>query len=252
MTTHPRSLRTLLAILTVLFAAQTFAAEPAAKPATRAADPNKPNPMKDVADVAALPRVLLIGDSISIGYTLPVRDRLKAVANVHRPPTNCNATIHGLASLDKWLGDPNTPQGRWDVIHFNWGLHDLKHHDGKGNIVDVDKGPQQVPVDEYEKNLHTLVKRLKATGATLIFATTTPVPEGAKGRVPADVAKYNDAALRVMKEEGVAVDDLNSFITPKLAELQNKKDVHYTPAGYNALADQVAESIRKALAERKK
>src|SRR6478609_7558165 len=205
----------IIAIFCCAFAAQALAADPAAKPATKPVDPNKPNPMKPITDDSALPRVLLIGDSISIGYTLPTREKLKRKANVHRPPTNCNATIHGLQSLDKWLGDPNTPAGKWDVIHFNWGLHDLKHHDGKGTIVDVDKGPQQVPVAEYEKNLHTLVKRLKATGATLIFATTTPVPEGAKGRVPADVAKYNEAALRVMKEEGVAVDDLNAFITPK-------------------------------------
>jgi acyl-CoA thioesterase-1 len=241
---------TIIAILCCAFAAQALGADP--KPATKPADPNKPNPMKPIVDDPALPRVLLIGDSISIGYTLPTREKLKGKANVHRPPTNCSATLQGLQSLDKWLGDPNTPAGKWDVIHFNWGLHDLKHHDGKGTIVDVDKGPQQVLVADYEKNLHTLVKRLKATGATLIFATTTPVPEGAKGRVPADVARYNEAALRVMKEEGVAVDDLNAFITPKLAEMQNTKDVHYKPAGYDALADQVAASVEKALKERKK
>lgn len=244
---------TVIALLTAFMAAQALAADSSAKPQTKpAADPNKPNPMKAIVDDPSLPRVLLIGDSISIGYTLPTREKLKGKANVHRPGTNCAATLQGLQQIDKWLGDPNTPQGKWDVIHFNWGLHDLKHHDGKGTIVDVDKGPQQVELADYEKNLHTLVKRMKATGAKLIFATTTPVPEGAKGRVPADVAKYNEAALRVMKEEGVAVDDLNAAITPKLAQMQNNKDVHYNAAGYNALADAVATSIEKALAERKK
>jgi acyl-CoA thioesterase-1 len=246
---RPKSLATLLLLA---FATTAFAADPAPKPATRPQTRPAAPAMKPIVDDPALPRVLLIGDSISIGYTIPVRDQLKGKANVHRPGANCAATIQGLAQLDKWLGDPATPTGKWDVIHFNWGLHDLKHHDGKGTIVDVDKGPQQVPVEEYEKNLRTLVKRLKATGATLIWATTTPVPVGAKGRVPEDVAKYNAAAARVMKDEGVATDDLNAFITPKLTELQNKADVHYSAAGYKALAEAAATSIEKSLAERKK
>ena len=83
--------------------------------------PKRPNPMAPIRDVAGLPRVLLIGDSISIGYTLPTRELLKGKANVHRIPTNGGPTIRGLVQIDSWLGD-----GKWDVIHFNWGLHDLK------------------------------------------------------------------------------------------------------------------------------
>src|SRR5688500_10139469 len=71
-----------------------------------------------VQDVPGLPRVLLIGDSISIGYHVAVRDELKAVANVHRPATNCGPTTLGIEQIDEWLGD-----GRWAVIHFNFGLH---------------------------------------------------------------------------------------------------------------------------------
>ena len=123
----------------------------------------QPNPaFAKVKDDPALPRVLLLGDSISIGYTLAVRDELKGKANVHRPAANCGPTIRGLESIDAWLGD-----GKWDVIHFNWGLHDLKF---------MDDGKRQVPLDEYEKNLTELVKRLKKTGAKLIWCSTTPVP----------------------------------------------------------------------------
>ena len=82
----------------------------------------KRKPLDPIEDRAGLPRVLLIGDSISIGYTLAVRDLLEGVANVHRPGTNCGPTLRGLDQLDQWLGD--LP---WDVIHFNWGLHDLKY-----------------------------------------------------------------------------------------------------------------------------
>ncbi len=77
-----------------------------------------------VTDDPKLPRVLLIGDSISIGYTVPVRELLAGQANVHRPLTNCGPTTRGLEQLDGWLGEE-----KWDVIHFNFGLHDLKYID---------------------------------------------------------------------------------------------------------------------------
>ncbi|MEI6467818.1 MAG: hypothetical protein WCQ89_24065, partial [Verrucomicrobiota bacterium] len=73
-----------------------------------------------ISDDPRLPRVLLIGDSVSIGYTLAVRRELAGAANVHRPPANGGSTKIGLRDLDRWLGDQ-----RWDVIHFNFGLHDL-------------------------------------------------------------------------------------------------------------------------------
>ena len=94
----------------------------------------KPNPaMAKVEDVPGLPRVLLIGDSISIGYTVPVRELLEGKANVHRPLTNCGPTSKGVAEIEEWLGD-----GKWDVIHFNWGLHDLKYMGPKGqNLADL-------------------------------------------------------------------------------------------------------------------
>src|SRR5262245_3027271 len=68
-----------------------------------------------VQDVAGLPRVLVIGDWISIGYTLPLCEALKSKANVHRPAANCGPTSRGVQSIDQWLGD-----GKWDVIHFNF------------------------------------------------------------------------------------------------------------------------------------
>ena len=144
--------------------------------------------MAPIKDVEGLPRVLLIGDSISIGYTLPVREALAGKANVHRIPTNGGPTIRGLEQLDSWLGE-----GKWDVIHFNWGLHDLKHIQGK----------HQVPLDQYEKNLRTLVERLKKTDATLVWCSTTPVPNEKVNpkRVPAEVGQFNAVAAKIMKEQ---------------------------------------------------
>src|SRR4051794_8324286 len=92
-----------------------------------------------VTDQPGLPRVLLIGDSISIGYTVPVRRELTGIANVHRIPENGADPANGLQKLDSWLGD-----SKWDVIHCNWGLHDLKV---------TPTGARQVPIETYEKNL---------------------------------------------------------------------------------------------------
>src|SRR4051812_33737035 len=175
--------------------------------------PQKP-PVEEVKDTPGLPRVLLIGDSISMGYTQPVRDLLKDKANVHRIPANGGPTKNGVANIDKWLGS-----GKWDVIHFNWGIHDLKH---------MPDGKRQGEPEDYEKNLRTLVAKLKATGAKLIWATTTPIPEGELNppRTFGKVPEYNEIAQRVMKENDVAIDDLNGAITPHLSEMQTPKDVH--------------------------
>ena len=191
--------------------------------------------MESILDVAGLPRVLLIGDSISIGYTLPVRKLLEGKANVHRIPTNGGPTKNGVANIAKWLGT-----SKWDVIHFNWGIHDLKY---------MPDGKRQVEPADYEANLRSLVATLKATGAKLIWATTTPIPDGELNppRKFGQVKEYNDIAARVMAENGVAIDDLNARITPQLATMQNPRDVHYTSAGSDYLAKQVAEEIGKAL-----
>lgn len=203
------------------------------------------SPLMQVEDVEGLPRVLLIGDSISMGYTLQVRELLKGKANVHRPPTNCGPTIKGLAELEQWLkigGD----EKKWDVIHFNWGLHDLKYigANGDGIVPAKSEGSrQQVPPAAYQKNLRDLVTRLKKTGARLVWRNTTPVPAGARGRVPGDSAKYNEIAAKIMKDEGVEIHDLYSFALKHTAKIQRKADVHYTAEGSMALAREVVKAL---------
>ena len=187
-------------------------------------------------------RVLIIGDSISIGYFKPLQKLLEGKAVVEHNVGNAADTANGLANLDKWLGDT-----RWDVIHFNHGLHDLKYVDEQGRNTAVEKGKQKNPIEQYEKNLDELVTRLKKTGAILIFATTTPVPDGTGFRVKGDAEKYNVAAKRVMNKHGVTIDDLYSFSLPRLDEIQRPQNVHFTEAGSQLLAEQVTDSILKAI-----
>ena len=205
------------------------------KPAApKAARPPSPA-LEKISDVPGLPRVLLIGNSISMGYTLPVRRLLAGKINVHRIPQNGGPSKTGVANLEKWLGD-----GRWDVIHFNHGIHDLKI---------MPDGKRQVEPAEYEKNLRAIVARLQATGATLVFATTTPIPEGElkPARSFGRVEEYNAIAGRVMQENGVRLDDLNAWIAPRFDALHTPQDLHYRPEGYEFLAEKVAAEITSAL-----
>lgn len=217
-----------------------------AAPKKRAPHPS----LAPVEEVAGLPRVLLIGDSISMGYTVPVREKLAGKANVLRPPMNCGSTRTGLDNIDSWLAIGGADK-KWDVIHFNWGLHDLKYlaPDGK-TLADpaAETSKQVTPPDEYRKNLETLVAKLKATGAKLIWRNTTPVPEGSQGRLPVDAERYNAVAAKVMDAEGVPVHDLYEFAEARLAEIQLPQNVHFSDAGSAALADDVVRVISEKLA----
>jgi hypothetical protein len=236
--------RTLLPLLILSLAAplSLIGQEAKAKPKAKRA----PNPVyAPIQDVAGLPRVLLIGDSISIGYTLDVREMLKGKANVHRIPTNGGPTSNGIANVAKWIEG-----SKWDVIHFNFGLHDLVYMGPDGaRLVDpaLPGAHHQVSLADYEKNLTTIVQQLKATGAKVIWCNTTPVTPGTPGRKSDESLVFNEVAAKVMAAAGVPTDDLYAHAKAKLAEVQLPQNVHFTPEGSKYLAEKVAAEIEKAL-----
>jgi GDSL-like Lipase/Acylhydrolase family len=180
-----------------------------------------------VKDDPKLPRVLLIGDSISRGYTLVVRHALAGKANVHRAPANCGPTAMALTKLPVWLGD-----GKWDVIYFNFGIHDRLTDDAT-----------------YAANLENIIAQLEKTSAKLIWARTTPPASGEnKEKFTAEQCeKVNRIADAIMRKHGIPEDDLYAAVAPRLAELQNKNDVHFNNKGYEVLGGHVAEAILEAL-----
>lgn len=215
-----------------------FAADaPAKKPARKKKAKSKVDP--------TLPMVLILGDSISMGYTKTVRSKLVGTANVIHNPGNSQGTTHTLKELDKWLAMQD-----WDVIHFNLGLHDLKRVTEAGtsqNSNDPDD-PRQADLTAYTANLEKIVGKLKASKAKLIFATTTPFPAGVKPhRDPADAINYNKAAVAIMKAHGIPVNDLYTLVLPELKSLQKPANVHFTGAGSQKMGEQVAEMIADAL-----
>jgi acyl-CoA thioesterase-1 len=205
------------------------------KPATPPLIPANPN---------NLPKVLLIGDSISAGYCPAVAKALAGKAVVAKSTDNGESTAVGVIKIDGWLGDTH-----WNVIHFNWGLWDMYGW----QYASDDRSPAM-----YAKRLDLLVSRMKKTGAKLIWASTTPVPPGPektmRTRWKQEVAispdleyQYQEAALKVMRKHGVQVNDLYSLLKPRRSEFQSDDDVHFSGAGSELMAKQVGDAILKAL-----
>jgi len=185
--------------------------------------------------------VLIIGDSISIGYTPFVAKALAPEIRVFHNPGNGGSTIRGIDSVEKWLDNKE-----WDVIVFNFGLHDLVYKD-KENKYDLVNGKVSVPLEDYKKNLETIVAKLKETTANLIFVNTSVVPENSAGRDPGDPSKYNAVALEVMKTNGIGVVDLYTASLSIHPQNSQPGNVHYTAEGYEQLADHVINAIKTAL-----
>lgn len=183
----------------------------------------------------SLPNVLIIGNSISIGYTPYVQEALQGKCNVYRIPENGGDTKKALAKLDLWLGDND-----WDVIHFNFGLHDLKRLKNnklniEGEVVNTEK--------VYASNLKKIVKKLKkASDAKLVWATTSVVPEGAEGRIKGTEVTYNRIAEKIMKRNGISIDDQYA-LTSDHPDDQMKANVHFLEKGRKRQAKQVVKHI---------
>jgi len=244
------TLNLLTTLLALLLAPLANAAD---TPATKSA-PTVAKEFAAIVDDPKLPRVLIIGDSVSVAYTLDVQKNLAGVANVHRIAANGGSTRTALGDygLIRWL----KPGEKWDVIHFNEGLHDLSYRfsddrdkNDKGEYASPTNGGRpNVSLEQYEKNLRLIVARLKQTGAKLIFASTTPVPEADAAKYVKDSElPYNVVAKKVMAEEGVTWNDLWAAVKPKQDQLQGKRNVHFMAAGSAVLAKQVAEAITREL-----
>jgi dienelactone hydrolase/lysophospholipase L1-like esterase len=185
--------------------------------------------------------VVLIGDSIRLGYAPLVSKKLGGTIKIISPE-GAGDSRWLLKNLDALIkADP-------EVIHFNVGLHDLRYNTTKKIF--------QIDIIEYEKNLDTIVSRLKKeTRATLVFASTTPIDDerharrkGGFARTEKDVKSYNETALRVMQKHGVLVHDLHFLVTNAGAsKLLSRDGTHYTPSGNERLADAVADCVQRHL-----
>ena len=207
----------------------------------------RPDPLE--GEDANLPRVLVIGDSISMNYHEAAKSALAGVANYRRCEGNSFSSNYGMQYVDFWLGDYQKAGYQWDVIQFNHGLHDLKQTGPDA--------PYAVPIEDYKTNLRRVIRQLQKTGASLIFCTTTPVQNstgGRYGRQKGAEMVFNKAALEVIAEyPEIQVTDLAKVVNESSVfdKWRTGRDVHYYKAHeQEVLGAAIAGGIKKALASR--
>lgn len=155
-------------------------------------------------DETGRPQVLLIGDSIRMGYCAFVKEELSGCAEVLYPKENCRNTQHVLISLNAWTA-LCTPE-KTAAVQFNCGHWDAAHWDGDAEPL--------TSLGEYGRNTERIIARLRACfpNAKLIAATTTPMnPSGgacANPRTTDEIRRYNEALVTAAEKNGVYVNDL--------------------------------------------
>lgn len=192
-------------------------------------------------------KILIVGDSISIGYTPYVKENLKSKAIVKHNLGNAQHSGTGLKKIKEWIGDED-----WDIIQINWGLWDLcyRHKDAKvyGNRDKIN-GKITHSLEEYERNLEQIIQAIKEiSDARLIFVTTSYVPKNEAGRFKKDAQKYNKVAKRIMKKYGIKVNDIykkSKAIHKEFGKGDN--DVHYKKKGYETLGSIISNFLSKEI-----
>ena len=187
--------------------------------------------------------VILLGDSIRIGYQETVREQLSGCASVWAPEGATGNSDNLPSSLDEWVLSRDA-----DLVHINAGLHDIKKP--------FDTGIAAVPLERYAENVRAILTRLKnETETAVVWALNTPVnyewhhQTKRMDRFEEDVVAYNTAASDICRELGVAVSDLFSLVdSAGRDDLLLPDGVHFKPEGYALLGRGVAECIRSVLA----
>ena len=183
----------------------------------------------DYADKSDLPRVLLIGDSITLGYQEKVRQKLKGVCYVDFISTSYaidtkiyNTLISGFAT-----------DSDYSLIHFNHGLHG-----------------QHISKRTYKSKMKKLLLKI-AADAKIVLATSTVVY--CEGNTRLDkvwtkrLKERNDSVNELASELYYGIDDLYSASVSMSKDKRSLDGIHYTEEGYEDFACIVSDCIKKGL-----
>jgi len=187
-------------------------------------------------------KIILLGDSIRMGYDKFVRSSLEGSAEVFYPSDNCKFTLYLLRFLRDWTKDGTLPADA-DVVHWNAGLWDVVELYGDGPLVSP---------EVYAQSLERLHRHLKMhfPKAKLIFATSTSVEEEKYGpdfsRKNKSIEEYNVIARRVLEPLGEEIDDLYSVSRRATAECRSDMTHFNTDAGRLLMGGAVVECLCKA------
>lgn len=204
--------------------------------------------------------VLLIGDSIRMGYQSRVAELLGDDVKIYAPDENCRYTKFTLWGMFSWMEGWNYP--KFDVIHWNTGTWDLHRCTVDGEVF--------VPLPEYLETNRRLAIQMEYYSKNLIWATILPggkeldqakktnylVGDDEQPNVflcdtmekwNADVRRYNEECAKMLRGRGIVINDLYSVIAGRTDEFISGDGIHPNDAGYDLLAQKVAGEIKKFL-----
>ncbi len=187
-------------------------------------------------------KIVLIGDSIRIGYQPLVMKKCKK-AEVWGPTENCRHSLWVLDHFQEWVADEDP-----DVIHVNFGIHDC---------IPMADGDHQILLPQYRLSLKRVIEKVKELEKTqMIWATTTPLYTSEQNkpmnewqiRGNAKLKEYNDAALEIVQAEGIPVNDLHEVIMSNdYTKCLIEDGCHMTELGNVVLSDAVVKATEALL-----
>ena len=190
-------------------------------------------------------KVLLLGDSIRMGYDDYVKEMLDGECEVRYSEDNGRFSAYTLWQLNQMIKN----HGRFDIVHWNNGYWDMN--------IEAPMTEPMLSVEEYCHFLRRIIRMLKGMDTKIIFATTTPIftpghaediEAGATFRYDNEwVTTYNAAAKEVMAEEGVEVNDLYTLCLEDERYYKCADMLHLTADGYKRCAEQACAYIRQYL-----
>lgn len=207
-------------------------------------------------------KVLLIGDSIRLGYQEQVRALLGNGVEVYAPEENCRYAKYALWGMHRWVDSFGNP--KFDAVHFNAGIWDLHRCTADGEIF--------TPIREYADTIRRLGLQMKSYTENVIYANTIPANRKLDDSLNAfnpfintapgykkvhltvgmeewngDVRRYNAAAGTEMEKLHIPVNDLYSPIAVDTDRYISTDGIHASAEGYQLLAKLVAQRIKEIL-----
>lgn len=180
-------------------------------------------------------KAILLGDSIRLlGYGLAVPQVLEREVEIWQPEENCRFAQHTLRGLVDWAEDMKDA----DVIHWNNGHWDYAEYFGDGEFT---------PLDVYVETMCRIGRILLSRCDKVIFATNTPVRDGAACFKNSNVIRYNNAVVPRLREMGIIINDLHSVVAADVERYICEDQVHLSEDGIEVCAKQVADTIREVI-----
>lgn len=183
-------------------------------------------------------KVALIGDSIRLFSEPYVRQHLPARFKLLSPADNCKSSRNVADRIRDWV-----PPATADIVHINCGLHDIRRDIGRHR-------PVSSPA-EYVANLRHVFTYLADTGASVIWATSTPIRESVHDGIEsprwhlADLVAYNRLSVELAVSFGFRINDLYGRLAGAAAERLLMHDgVHFNQVGNQLIGKYVAAAIQ--------